>query len=298
MASEELSGAFGGALSGFAAGGPAGALVGGIGGLLGGSSAKKARRRAERASAAAAAAQEKLFRPFRTVGTAALDELAAIYGLPSPSLGAKKDELAALDKQIALEQRRADMETARARRGRVSNIAGRVSAPLPSTSSTLESLAARRAALVSEIDAAGQTTRKQFDPTTIPGYLESLAAGEEAIRREAAAQGSIGGGTLASLFKFGQQQSGAAFDRYVRDLQSLAQFGTTGLGQQSQAIGAQGSLAQAIPLAEHSAFKGDLGAIAEVAGKYGPKLFGGENAEQYGERMRQSVENLYGRQGG
>lgn len=59
----------------------------------------------------------------------------------------------------------------------------------------------------------------------IPGYQAGLDAGSEAIRREAAAQGTRGGGTLASLFGFGQRYAGQAFDSYMNTLQNTARIG-------------------------------------------------------------------------
>ena len=77
----------------------------------------------------------------------------------------------------------------------------------------------------------------------IPGYEAGLGAGETAIRREAAAQGTRGGRTLASLFGFGQQYAGKAFSDYMGQLGGMANMGlqaeTGVLNAQQQAAQAQ-----------------------------------------------------------
>lgn len=79
----------------------------------------------------------------------------------------------------------------------------------------------------------------------IPGYTAGLDAGTTAISREAAAQGSRGGGTLASLFGFGQQYAGKAFNDYMTQLSGIANIGMGAtqniVGQQNQAAQAQAS---------------------------------------------------------
>lgn len=75
----------------------------------------------------------------------------------------------------------------------------------------------------------------------IPGYQAGLSAGTSAIERSAVARGSVGGGTLASLFGFGQQYAGKAFSDYMTQLQGLANMGS---GATQQIIGQQSTAAQ------------------------------------------------------
>jgi hypothetical protein len=80
--------------------------------------------------------------------------------------------------------------------------------------------------------------KTKVDLSSIPGYTASLEAGTQAIRRQASAHGTMGGGTLAELFGFGQQYAGKAFSDYMGRLAGLATTGyqatgaITGAGQQ------------------------------------------------------------------
>src|SRR3569623_1044799 len=128
----------------------------------------------------------------------------------------------------------------------------------------------------------------------IPGYSAGLDAGQEAIRREAAAQGTQGGGTLAALFGFGQRYAGQAFNDYMGTLQNMTQIGqSAAAGVANTDIGAGNARAAEVMgrSARQTRLVGTIAGITLggpagcfIGGKVG-SLFGGGSggAEAYGE---------------
>lgn len=131
----------------------------------------------------------------------------------------------------------------------------------------------------------------------IPGYSAGLDAGQEAIRREAAAQGAQGGGTLAALFGFGQRYAGEAFNNYMGTLQNMTQIGANAAAGVAGTDVAAGNAraAEVMGRAQRgSQLVGTVGGLAGMAfggpagGFIGGKLSGmfgggGNGAEAYGE---------------
>lgn len=131
----------------------------------------------------------------------------------------------------------------------------------------------------------------------IPGYSAGLDAGQEAIRREAAAQGTQGGGTLAALFGFGQRYAGEAFNNYMGTLQNMTQIGANAAAGVAGTDVAAGNAraGEVLGRAQRgSQLVGTLGNLAGMAmagpagGFIGGKLSGmfgggGTGAEAYGE---------------
>lgn len=102
----------------------------------------------------------------------------------------------------------------------------------------------------------------------IPGYQAGLDAGSESIRREAAAQGTQGGGTLAALFGFGQRYAGDAFSSYMNTLQNVTQIGSNAAGAQGRADIGAGESRAAYELGRGqrgSQLVGTLGGLAGMA---------------------------------
>jgi len=120
---------------------------------------------------------------------------------------------------------------------------------------TLQKQAAAGAAAFAPYQQAGQQAlgrisdimsgKTKVNLADIPGYQAGMEAGTSAISREAAAQGARGGGTLASLFGFGQRYAGEAFQQYMGQLSSMASMGAQATGQVvgQQQIGAQAQAA-------------------------------------------------------
>lgn len=130
----------------------------------------------------------------------------------------------------------------------------------------------------------------KVDLASIPGYTAGLEAGTSAISREAAAQGTRGGGTLASLFGFGQQYAGKAFDSYMNQLAGIANLGVGGAAGTAQAQMAQGDVAAAGALGQGQTLSG---LVTAGAGLYGQRQGAGLTAEQYGQQQADLARQAY-----
>jgi len=164
-------------------------------------------------------------------------------------------------------------------------------------SEVLEKQAATSAAAFAPYQAAGQQAlgrisdimsgKTKVNLADMPGYTAGLEAGESAISREAAAQGRRGGGTLASLFGFGQQYAGKAFQDYMSLLQGIANIG---VGATQQVVGQQQAGAQA----KASGILGQQQAYTNLAGTVVGAVAGGPMGAAIGGKLSSLASGMFG----
>ena len=153
---------------------------------------------------------------------------------------------------------------------------------------TLQKQAAAGAAAFAPYQQAGQQAlgrisdimsgKTKVNLADIPGYQAGMEAGTSAISREAAAQGARGGGTLASLFGFGQRYAGEAFQQYMGQLSSMASMGAQATGQ---VVGQQQAGAQA----QAAGILGQQQAFTNLAGTVVGAVAGGPIGASIGGKL-------------
>lgn len=134
------------------------------------------------------------------------------------------------------------------------------------------------------------SNKGSVDLNNIPGYTAGLTAGSNAITRNAAARGEMGGGTLASLFGFGQQYAGKAFNDYMGQLQAVSTGGaamTTGAINQQVS---QGNIQASSDIGTGKSV-GNLitGVTSGISGMFG----GGLSNEQWGQQQADLARSNY-----